>query len=103
VTIWMSHDGFIADRVLFTKDNTFDPTNLDPQPSESPRMASRPTLVITAAGNQATLSWAGTGFVLQENTNVADPGGWMNVPNGGTSPVAVQITGTNTFFRLLKQ
>ena len=61
-----------------------------------------PLITFTRSGNQLILSWPLTGFVLQENTNLSNPGGWSNVSGGGTSPVTVTISGIK-FYRLLKQ
>jgi hypothetical protein len=63
-----------------------------------------PTLSLSRAGNQLTLSWPTPGFVLQENTSLTNPAGWSNVPGGSTSPVIVTIpTNGNKFYRLKNQ
>src|SRR5258706_568150 len=51
-------------------------------------------------GNQLTLSWPNSGFVLQENDNVSNPTGWTNVVNGGTNPVTVTMSAAHKFYRL---
>jgi len=61
-----------------------------------------PRLEYTRSGNQLTLRWEGTGFVLQQNSSVSNSAGWTDVPNGGTSPVTVTIGAGNGFFRLKK-
>ncbi len=62
-----------------------------------------PSIYFGRTGNQLTLSWSGTGFVLQENSNLNNPAGWSNVAGGGTSPVVVTISpSVNKFYRLLK-
>jgi concanavalin A-like lectin/glucanase superfamily protein len=62
-----------------------------------------PTLHFSMAGGKLTLSWTETGFVLQENSNVANSPGWTNVANGNVSPVVITVplTGAN-FYRLKK-
>jgi len=63
---------------------------------------STPPAVITVSrnGNQLTLSWTVTGYVLQDNDDVTNPLGWTNVPGGGTSPVVVTTSATKKFYRL---
>jgi hypothetical protein len=48
------------------------------------------------------MDWAGTGWVLQHNSNLADPAGWSNVPAGNVSPVTVNPGLGRDFFRLTK-
>ena len=64
------------------------------------KVVSIPTLSFAVSGNQMTLSWSGTGFKLQQNTSVNNPGGWTDVPSGATSPATVTIGAGNLFFRL---
>jgi hypothetical protein len=60
-----------------------------------------PFLSFSRAGNQLTLSWASTGFVLQQNSNLGNPSGWSNVAGGTSSPVTVTIPSSgNNFYRL---
>jgi hypothetical protein len=62
-----------------------------------------PALSFSRVGNQLTLSWPGTGFVLQENSSLTNPGGWSDVIGGSTSPVTVTILPTgNKYYRLRK-
>jgi hypothetical protein len=60
-----------------------------------------PTLHVTKQGNQANISWAGAGWMLQQNSSLASPGGWTTVP--GASPVQVTIGAGKQFFRLITQ
>jgi hypothetical protein len=63
-----------------------------------------PTLSVSRAGNQLTLSWPTPGFLLQENSSLTNPAGWSNVPGGSTSPVVVTIPSAgNKFYRLKNQ
>jgi hypothetical protein len=63
-----------------------------------------PTLSVSRAGNQLTLSWPTPGFLLQENTSLTNPAGWSNVSGGSTSPVIVTIPSTGMkFYRLKNQ
>ena len=62
----------------------------------------RPELTYVNSGGQLTFSWAGAGFKLQQSADLANPAGWSDVPNGGSSPVTVPIGSNNQFFRLLK-
>jgi len=63
-----------------------------------------PTLTVSRAGNQLTLSWPTPGFLLQENTSLTNPAGWSNVPGGSSSPVIVTIpSAVGKFYRLKNQ
>jgi hypothetical protein len=63
-----------------------------------------PTLSVSRAGNQLTLSWPTPGFLLQENTSLTNPSGWSNVPGGSASPVTVTVPSTGSkFYRLKNQ
>jgi hypothetical protein len=69
--------------------------------------SARPLLGISQLADVLTLSWAGTGFKLQAQTNALDIGissNWGDYPGGGTSPVNVTINPANSavFFRLTK-
>jgi hypothetical protein len=86
-------DGFI-DEVRLTKSALL-PTQFLNSPRNSP------VLSFTRMGNQMSLSWAGIGFVLQASTNVANPAGWFDLPNGQNSPVMVSMTSTGQFYRLI--
>ena len=57
-----------------------------------------PKISFTRSGNQLTLSWQGTGFVLQENSSLASPAGWSNVTGGSVSPVTVTISSSGNRF-----
>jgi hypothetical protein len=95
VTVWMSQDGFILDKILLTTDGSFVPDGFGP--SESPRAT---MIGLSRSGNQLTLSWSASGYVLQENADLSNPAGWTNVVNGGTSPVIVNISAAQKFYRL---
>jgi hypothetical protein len=66
-------------------------------------VAAGPTLSITRATNQATISWFPNtpGYVLQERLNLSS-GSWSNSISGITNPVSVTIALTNKFYRLIK-
>jgi hypothetical protein len=53
-------------------------------------------------GNQLTLSWTASGYVLQENSNLNNSAGWSNVSGGGTSPVTVTMNAAPKYYRLIK-
>ena len=60
-----------------------------------------PVLNSQKTTNKLTFSWAGPGFRLQSNTNLASAAGWTNVPAGSNSPVSVTLSNSgNRFFRL---
>jgi hypothetical protein len=47
-------------------------------------------------------SWEGTGFILQQSTNFADPSSWTDIPFADLSPYARSIQPGQRFFRLRK-
>ena len=63
----------------------------------------QPTLTFSLAGGKLTLSWSGSGFVLQQNNILSNPFGWSNVANGNTSPVEITVPATGNMFYRLKQ
>ncbi|HMP83296.1 MAG TPA: hypothetical protein PKA41_11400 [Verrucomicrobiota bacterium] len=63
-----------------------------------------PTLTIAPAGSaQATISWSPTttGWVLQENLNIATTN-WVNSPSGATNPIVVPAALPAKYYRLFK-
>ena len=56
----------------------------------------------TFSNGNVILSWAGTGYVLQQNSSLS-PAGWTNVPDGSNGPVSVAIGTGAQFFRLVPQ
>jgi hypothetical protein len=66
--------------------------------------AARPSLGWSREAHQLRLAWPGSGFILQRNTNLAQPSDWRDVP--GADQGAHLLTNTNApveFFRLRKQ
>ena len=63
----------------------------------------RPTLGISSAGGNLTFVWNVLGYVLQENRNLSNPTGWMDVPGAEASPVTMTPEPESKFFRLRKQ
>jgi len=51
-------------------------------------------------GNVLTLSWTGSGYTLQQNSDFTNPNGWTDV--GTTSPVPVTMNAAPKFYRLKK-
>jgi hypothetical protein len=98
VTVWMSKDGFILDKLLLTTDSGFAPSGTGPP--ETPRPI--PLLEFSRAGDQLTLTWSLSGYVLYENDDPSNPEGWHQVVNGETSPVKVKMGGTGKYYRLMK-
>jgi hypothetical protein len=69
-----------------------------------------PKLTIWRSGNSVTISWPSpsTGFVLQQNANVANPNGWSAFggtvsDNGTIRSVTINAPAGNLFFRLRSQ
>jgi hypothetical protein len=62
-------------------------------------MSMGPAISLSRTGNQLTLSWGVSGYVLQQNSDLTNPNGWTDVP--GSSPVSVAIAPTgNRYYRL---
>jgi hypothetical protein len=62
-----------------------------------------PVMTFSHVGNQLILPAPPPGFVLQENTDLANPAGWRDVPAGNQGQMTVPIEAGNRFFRLRKQ
>lgn len=60
---------------------------------------SAPILTILHSGGQLMISWEGTGFSLQEVTNLGDA--WTTLP-AASSPYTPQTTSARRFYRLIK-
>jgi hypothetical protein len=56
------------------------------------------------SGKNIVMSWTRPGFVLQENSDIANVNGWTNVAGGGTNPFTLQVPATAgaKFYRLIK-
>lgn len=62
-----------------------------------------PSLVITPTPpSQVTLTWTGTGYLLQTNTSLTSPSGWGTVP-GATSGAVFNVQPGELFYRLKSQ
>jgi len=64
-----------------------------------------PILKIAPSGkNKFTLSWSGggSGYMLQENTNLLAPSTWVNSVTGTTNPATIVSTNIVKFYRLYK-
>lgn len=76
----------------------------------TPLLAAAPALTITAAPNQAVLSWpaAATNYVLETIGTLVPPAGWTLLTNGvvvagGTCFLTNSMAGPTAFYRLRKQ
>jgi len=93
---WSAYTGFFDDFRIY---------NRVLSPSEIAQLAgaviSPPTLSISTAAGKVTLSWSEPGFVLQEKSDLSNPGGWANVLGGDVSPVSINIGAVGAgFYRL---
>jgi len=62
----------------------------------------RPTLWLgTAPAGYLSLNWSGSGFVLQQNTNLRNASGWVSAPTGTTMPAILPRGSSNLYYRLL--
>jgi hypothetical protein len=67
----------------------------------SPATPASPKLLVgPSAPGQIVLSWTGTGFVLQKNTDLSNPNGWVTAPSGTANPATNAIGAGNLFYRL---
>lgn len=71
--------------------------------------AGAPFLTITRTNNSATISWPwpATGFMLQQNSSLANTNGWVNysgtfATNNGVQSTTISSPVGNLFFRLKK-
>jgi hypothetical protein len=66
-----------------------------------PAAPASPNLLLRqgAPGN-IVMYWSGSGFVLQQNTNLSVPGGWVNAPSGTANPATNTIEAGSHFYRL---
>ena len=66
--------------------------------------AAVPTLKISmSSATGAILSWTGSGYKVQQNSNGMHPAKWSDVDGGTNSPVQVKIGGSSKIFRLVPQ
>jgi len=61
-----------------------------------------PRLNYSLQAGGLSLQWNGIGFVLQHNPDPSNPSGWSDVPSGNLSPVLVNPSLSQDFFRLRK-
>ena len=61
----------------------------------------QPTMTIARAALDVLVSWNGDGFILQTNSNLANPAGWADVPSV-TSPATLPAAAEAMFFRVRK-
>jgi hypothetical protein len=60
-----------------------------------------PTILFGAAApGEIVLTWSGNGFVLQQNTDLSNPNGWVAAPSGINNPATNAIGSGNVFYRL---
>lgn len=63
-----------------------------------------PTLAYSVDASSLVLTWPASGWILQQNVDVANPQGWSDIPGAtsGTHTVTMSAPG-NVFYRLKKQ
>lgn len=62
-----------------------------------------PTLSVSVEAGQLKLTWTQTGYILQENANVANAAGWSDIPGATTGSYSIPLPTTgNKFYRLKK-
>ena len=58
-----------------------------------------PQLNIWTEGDFTSLFWNGSGFILQQSSDLGSPANWFDFPGASASPVTITNT-TSTYFRL---
>jgi Concanavalin A-like lectin/glucanases superfamily len=96
-TYWSAYNGFLDDFRIYNRVLSAG------EIAALAGVVAPPILSFTEAGGKLTLTWLPTGFVLQQNSQVANAAGWTNVANGAVSPVVITLppAGAN-FYRLKK-
>lgn len=61
-----------------------------------------PSIVFSMANGQLSLSWVGEGFVLQENSDVANAAGWTAVAGVTGNAATITVSGGGKYYRLKK-
>jgi len=89
-TFQVPFDGFIDEVRLSSGDLAFS------------QLLNKVALSFSQSGNQLTLLWTTDGYVVQVTDDLSNPAGWTDVSNGGTSPVTVNISAAQKFYRLRK-
>jgi hypothetical protein len=94
-TFWHHLDGFLDDVQIYNRTLS--------QAEVTSLVSPGAALQISKTGNQISISWSETGFVLEENSDVSNATGWTAVAGGGTSPVTITVPASgNKFYRLHK-
>jgi hypothetical protein len=64
-----------------------------------------PILAISLSGSsEVSLSWSGSGYILQVSSEVENPAGWADIAGATTSPVLQPLSGSGQkYYRLKKQ
>jgi hypothetical protein len=94
---WAGYSGYLADFRIYSRVlSVIEIAQLAGLP------IAPPSLSITVAKGELTLSWSGAGFVLQQNSSLTNPAGWADVPNGNVSPVKLAVPATGAGFYRLK-
>jgi hypothetical protein len=94
---WSAYTGFLDDFRIYNRVLTAS------EIADLAGVAIAPTLSVTLAGRNLTLTWTQAGYVLQENRDLGNAAGWTNVAGGDASPVTVTIAVTGaSFYRVIK-
>jgi len=56
--------------------------------------------IVLTGDTSVTISWSNVGATLQQNTDLGNTNGWINVPGGTSSPVTIPKNNATAFFRL---
>ena len=96
-TYWSAYNGFLDDFRVYNR--VLSATEI----AGLAGVVLPPILNFGVASGKLTLSWSPTGFVLQQNTQVANVTGWTNVASGDISPVLISLPAAGANFYRLKK
>jgi hypothetical protein len=94
---WSGYTGFLDEFRIYNRVLTAS------EVSQLAGVVAQPTLRILRSGNQITISWTGSGFALQANSDLSNPAGWINVTGNPSSPYTITLPTTGVSFYRLKK
>jgi hypothetical protein len=98
---WPAYTGYMDDIHIFNRTlNTAEIAQL--MASGVPELP--PSMSVSLAEGKLMISWMGSGYILQQNSNIASTTGWADIPGATTGSYTVTVpAGGSNFYRLRKQ